>query len=119
MKNEQIIMNTRVMLMRNGQLGTTGRKMDYVDSNGVQSQIDEPAEIHTYSGWKKLGYQVPKGTKSTIFIPTWNRTDEGGWTQTNRAYFKPDQVVPIEEATEDGFVEMTSEVPFTEELAFV
>jgi len=109
MKNEQIIMNTRVQLMRNGQIGTTGRKMNYADADGVETQIDEPAEIHTYTGWKMRGFQVPQGTKSRIFIPTWSRTAEGGWTQRNAAYFTPDQVVPIEEAepkqdTTDGFV---------------
>lgn len=98
MKNEQIIMNTRVQLMRNGQLSTTGKKMTYVDADGVESQIDEPAEIHTYTGWKMRGFQVPQGTKSRIFIPTWTRTAEGGWTQRNAPYFTPEQVVPIEEA---------------------
>lgn len=106
MKNEQIIMNTRVNLMRNGQLGTTGRKMNYVDADGVESQIDEPAEIHTYTGWKRLGFQVPKGTKAQIFIPTWTRTAEGGWLQRNAPYFKPDQVQPIEEVDEVPFEEM-------------
>ncbi len=106
MKNEQIIMNTRVNLMRNGQLGTTGRKMNYVDADGVETQIDEPAEIHTYTGWKRLGFQVPKGTKAQIFIPTWTRTAEGGWLQRNAPYFKPDQVQPIEETNDVPFEEM-------------
>ena len=101
MKNEQIIMNTRVRLMMNGQLGTTGRKMNYVDVDGVESQIDEPAEIHTYTEWKRKGFQVPKGMKATIFIPTWRRTEEGGWEQNNRPYFKPEQVVPIEESEQE------------------
>jgi len=96
MKNEQIIMNTRIALMRNNQLGTTGRRMKWVDADGIENEIDEPAEIHTYTGWKMRGFQVPQGTKSRIFIPTWSRTAEGSWTQRNAAYFTPDQVVPIE-----------------------
>lgn len=100
MKNEQIIMNTRINLMRNGQLGTTGRKMEYVDNDGVISEIDEPAEIHTYTGWKQRGFQVPRGTKARVFIPIWNYiTDEEGNTvmmQRNAPFFLPDQVEKIE-----------------------
>jgi hypothetical protein len=100
MTNEQIIMNTRVNLMRNNQLGTTGRKIIWIDKDGIENEIDEPAEIHTYTGWKRKGFQVPKGTKAQIFIPTWSRTEDGSWTQRNAGYFKPEQVVPIEDSTE-------------------
>lgn len=100
MTNEQIIMNTRVRLMRNGVIGTTGRKMEYVDADGVVSEIDEPAEIHTYVGWKRRGYQVPRGTKSKVFIPIWNySTDEEGNTtmfQRNAPFFLPSQVELIQ-----------------------
>lgn len=101
MKNEEIIMKTRVNLMRNGQIGTTGRKMEYVDADGVISEIDEPAEIHTYTGWKRKGFQVPKGMKAKVFIPIWNYlTDEEGNTvmmQRNAPFFLPNQVEKIEE----------------------
>lgn len=101
MTNEQIVMNTRVMLMRNGQIGTTGRKIEYVDKDGVVSEINEPAEIHTYVGWKRLGYQVPEGTKAKVFIPIWvYNTDEEGNTimmNVNRPFFLPSQVQKIEE----------------------
>ena len=100
MKNEQIIMNTRVRLMQNRQIGTTGNKMKWIDRDGNEVEIDEPAEIHTYTGWKRRGFQVPQGTKSKVFIPIWNyQTDEEGNTvmmQRNAAFFTPDQVVPIE-----------------------
>ena len=81
MKNEQIIMNTRINLMRNGQLGTTGRKIEYVDRDGFVSEIDEPAEIHTYTGWKQRGFQVPKGTKARVFIPIWNYIEVYGFNE--------------------------------------
>ena len=40
MTNEQIIMNTRVRLMRNGVIGTTGKKMEYVD-DGLNIYIND------------------------------------------------------------------------------
>lgn len=104
MKNEEIIMKTRINLMNNRQLGTTGRLMDYVTEDGELTQIDEPAEIHTYVGWKRKGYQVPIGTKSRVFIPIWNYTtdDEGNTVmiQRNAPFFLPDQVVKIEDENE-------------------
>ena len=121
MKNEQIIMNTRVRLMQNKQLGTTGRKMPWVDRDGNEIEIDEPAEIHTYTGWKRRGFQVPQGTKSKLFIPIWNySTDEEGNTvmmQRNAAFFTPDQVVPIEDDVQNP-VNVTASVDVNE-LVFV
>jgi hypothetical protein len=101
MTNEQVIMNMRVRLMNSRVIGTTGNKMEWVDRDGVITEIDEPAEIHTYVGWKRRGYQVPKGTKAKVFIPIWNYlTDEEGNTvmmQRNAPFFLPNQVEKIEE----------------------
>ena len=101
MKNEEAIMQMRVNLMRNRQIGTTGRKMMWHDVDGNEIEIDEPAEIHTYTGWKKLGYQVPTGTRAKIFIPIWNSITLGDGStsmmQSNRAFFTPEQVQRIEE----------------------
>lgn len=106
MTNEQIIMNTRVRLMNNRVIGTTGKKMEYVDRDGVVTEIDEPAEIHTYVGWKRRGFQVPKGTKAKVFIPIWNySTDEEGNTtmfQRNAPFFTPEQVIKIEESEDNN-----------------
>ena len=109
MTNEQIIMNMRIKLMRSGVIGTTGKKMELVDNDGVVTEIDEPAEIHTYVGWKRRGFQVPKGTKAKVFIPIWNySTDEEGNTtmfQRNAPFFLPSQVEEIKaEITEEDFV---------------
>ena len=105
MTNEQIIMNMRVKLMNSRVIGTTGKKMEWVDRDGVITEIDEPAEIHTYVGWKRRGYQVPKGTKAKVFVPIWNySTDEEGNTtmfQRNAPFFTPDQVEKIEEEVHD------------------
>lgn len=100
MKNEEVIMQTRVNLMNNRVIGTTGRKMEWHDRDGVVIEIDEPAEIHTYTGWKQRGFQVPKGTKCKVFIPIWNYvTLEDGTTtmmQRNAPFFTPEQVEKIE-----------------------
>lgn len=105
MKNEEAIMQMRVKLMRNRQIGTTGRKMMWHDVDGNEIEIDEPAEIHTYAGWKKLGYQVPTGTRARIFIPIWNSITLGDGStsmmQSNRAFFTPEQVQRIEEEVEN------------------
>lgn len=104
MKNEEIIMKTRIQLMRNGKIGTTGNKMTIIDQNQQEVEIDEPAEIHTYVGWKRAGYQVPKGTKAKVFIPIWTyqRQEDGSSVmfQRNAPFFTPDQVEKIEEVEE-------------------
>lgn len=97
MKNEEIIMQTRVNLMNARVIGTTGRKMMWHDADGNQIEIDEPAEIHTVAGWNKKGYSVVKGSKSKVFIPIWNYiTLEDSTTtmiQRNAPFFTPEQVV--------------------------
>lgn len=116
MKNEEKIMQMRVNLMNNRIIGTTGKKMPWKDSEGNEVMIDEPAEIHTYTGWKRKGFQVPRGTKAKIFIPIWNyiTLDDGTRTmmERNAPFFTPDQVQAIEE--NDEFVEMPefAELPF-------
>lgn len=101
MKNEDIIMKTRIQLMKNGMIGTTGRKIKIIDNNQQEVEIDEPAEIHTYTAWKRLGFQVPKGTKAKIFIPIWNyqTLDDGTQLkfQRNAPFFTPEQVEIIED----------------------
>ena len=99
MKNEEIIMQTRVNLMNARVIGTTGRKMEWKDKDNNPIEIDEPAEIHTYTGWKQRGYQVPRNTKAKIFIPIWNyiTLEDGSQTmiQRNAAFFTPSQVERI------------------------
>ena len=100
MKNEEIIFNTRVNLMNARIIGTTGNKVTVIQ-NEQEVEIDEPAEIHTYVGWKRKGFQVPKGTKAKVFIPIWNYINNPDGSQTmiqrNAPFFTPEQVVPIEE----------------------
>jgi hypothetical protein len=121
MKNEEMIMKTRIRLMNSRVIGTTGNKMEVVDADGVVTEIDEPEEIHTYVGWKRRGYQVPQGTKAKVFIPIWNySTDEEGNTtmfQRNAPFFTPSQVekiVPqdVEEVETDTVKELSEELIF-------
>lgn len=60
MNNAQIIFNESIDLMKDGIIGTTGRKItvEYEkDGEMVKETIDEPEEIHTYQEWKKAGFQ--------------------------------------------------------------
>lgn len=113
MKNETVVMQTRVNLMNMGVIGTTGRKMPWTDANGNQIEINEPAEIHTVAGWNKVGYKVNKGEKCKVFIPIWNyiTLDDGSRTmvQRNAPFFTPEQVTLREVEKE---IEDLAEIPF-------
>lgn len=105
MKNEEVVMKTRVQLMNMGVIGTTGRKMQWgVDEEGNPNMINEPAEIHTVAGWNKAGYKVIAGQKCKVFIPIWNyiTLDDGSQTmiQRNAPFFTPEQVELRDVATE-------------------
>lgn len=80
---------------------------EYMENNGL---IDEATgfaltELHTYAGWKKLGYQVKKGEKSKHNIVIWKRTskkvvnketgeeeDKTSMFMTKAAFFTTEQV---------------------------
>lgn len=109
MKNEEIIMKTRVNLMNSRVIGTTGRKMPWKDADGNDIMIDEPAEIHTVAGWNRNGYKVNKGEKCKIFIPIWNyiTLEDGSTTmiQRNASFFTPEQVT-VRDVVSDAIEEM-------------
>lgn len=64
MTNEAIIFDARLKLMRDGKIGSTGRTIVIEDSEGNKTQMPEPEEIHTYTAWQKLGFQVKRGAES-------------------------------------------------------
>lgn len=70
MTNEMIIFNSRLELMKDGKIGTTGRIMIIEDESG-KKQISEPEEIHTFQRWKELGYKVKKGEHAIAKIMIW------------------------------------------------
>lgn len=79
MTNAQIIFNESIDLMKDGIIGTTGRKItvEYEkDGEKVKETIDEPEEIHTYQEWKKAGFQVQKGQKAIAKFTIWMYTDK-------------------------------------------
>lgn len=79
MTNAQIIFNESIDLMKDGIIGTTGRKItvEYEkDGEMVKETIDEPEEIHTYQEWKKAGFQVQKGQKAIAKFTIWMYTDK-------------------------------------------
>lgn len=76
MTNAQIVFNKRFELMKEGVIGTTGRKMmvQYTDDDGQESVVEmmEPEQIHTFKAWKDLGYIVRKGEKARARFTIWN-----------------------------------------------
>lgn len=82
MTNAQIIFNESVELMKDGVIGTTGRKItiEYENEEGekVKEAIDEPEQIHTYAEWKKAGFQVQRGQKAIASFMIWMWTEKKG-----------------------------------------
>lgn len=76
MTNAKIIFNESVRLMNEGVLKGTGEfvTVEYDDGEKVSLEIPEP--IHTFNGWKALGYSVKKGEKSSIKFPIWKYTEK-------------------------------------------
>lgn len=63
MTNNEIIYRTSVQFVEEGIL-------DMVLVDGMEM----PEPIHTFNGWKELGYSVKKGEKSKIKFPIWKHT---------------------------------------------
>ena len=76
MTNEEIIMRNSMELMKQGILKPTGRILIQELPDGQKIEIPEPEPIHTYNGWKELGYQVKKGQKAKASFPIWKYTGE-------------------------------------------
>lgn len=68
--------------------------------------VEMPEPIHTFNGWKQLGYSVKKGEKSKIKFPIWKHTtktvEKDGKEEERSsmftkvsAFFTFDQVEPI------------------------
>ncbi len=80
MTNAQIIMMQSVALMEQGLLKGTGRKITVkllnADGEEYTKEMDEPEEIHTFAGWKALGYNVRKGEKSGIRFSIWKYSEK-------------------------------------------
>ena len=75
MTNATIILNEACNLFEQGLLKGTGKyiKMMYIDENGneIEKEVELPEDIHTFAGWKALGYSVKKGEKAVSKFPIW------------------------------------------------
>ena len=77
--NAQIILTESLRLMEAGVLKTTGRVLVQEMPDGSKVEIPEPEPIHTFNGWKELGYTVKKGEHAKATFPIWKwkgRKDE-------------------------------------------
>ncbi len=83
MTNEQIIFNKSIMLMEQGLIGTTGRSIELEQEDGSKKTIMEPVPIHTFAGWKSLGYQVQRGQKAVAKFPIWKYKSGGSYKNQN------------------------------------
>ena len=71
MTNEQIILQESLTLLKQGVLKPTGRVFVQEMPDGSTLELPEPEPIHTYNGWKELGYQVKKGEHAKAQFPNW------------------------------------------------
>ena len=84
MTNATIILNESIRLMEEGILKGSGRFAEVETDKGTQT-IELPEDIHTFAGWKALGYAVKKGEKSSIKFPIWKHTTKMLKTDTESA----------------------------------
>jgi hypothetical protein len=118
MTNATIILNESLRLMNEGILKGSGQYAEIETESGKQT-IELPEAIHTFQGWKQLGYSVKKGEKAICKFPIWKHTrkmlntdtgnpemdkmnqitnEQGGSTRmfmTSAAWFTSAQVEPI------------------------
>ena len=76
MTNSRIVMNQALELMNQGILKPSGRMFIQELPDGTQVEMPEPEVIHTYSGWKKRGYQVRRGQKAVARFPIWKHGEQ-------------------------------------------
>ena len=73
MTNAQIILIESIRLMEEGILKGSGQFVEIETDKGTKT-VELPEEIHTFKGWKELGYSVKKGEKSAIKFAIWKHT---------------------------------------------
>lgn len=73
MTNATIILNESLRLMNEGILKGSGQYAEIETESGKQT-IELPEAIHTFQGWKQLGYSVKKGEKAVCKFTIWKHT---------------------------------------------
>jgi len=74
MTNAMIIFNESQRLAEEGVIKYTGKEFEAVDADGNEIVVKETEELHTYSVWKDMGYQVRKGEHAVAKIMIWKYT---------------------------------------------
>lgn len=74
MTNATIIMNESIRLMNEGKIKGSGQFVEIEEADGTKKTMELPEPIHTFAGWKSLGFTVKKGEKSAIKFPIWKHT---------------------------------------------
>ena len=79
MTNAEIISRAARDLMAQGVLAGSGIFAETADG----STVELPEEIHTFGGWKEMGYKVKKGEHAVAKFPIWkhktyNKKDADG-----------------------------------------
>ena len=67
MTNNMIILLESVKLMEQGKIKGSGQVVFSQDGK----ELEIPEEIHTYQAWKRLGFQVKKGSKAVAQFGIW------------------------------------------------
>ena len=89
MTNGEIIFRESLNLVKAGVLKTTGRVFCQELPDGSKVEVPEPEPIHTYNGWKELGYQVKKGEKAKAAFMIWKyqgKKDEETGEESGRCW---------------------------------
>ena len=88
--NVQIIFNESLKLVQQGILKSTGKTIVLEMQDGSKKEMPEPEPIHTYNGWKELGYQVKKGEHAKAQFPIWKykgqKNEETGEEEGGKCY---------------------------------
>ena len=108
MTNAQIILNESLSLMEQGKLKGSGHFAEIETESGAMT-IELPEEIHTFNGWKQLGYSVKKGEKSSIKFPIWKHTTKMLNTDTGNAELdKANQMINDQGGKTNMFMKMSA-----------
>lgn len=106
MTNAMIIMNESIRLMEAGVLKGSGQYGEYENADGTKVTFEIPEAIHTFNGWKELGYKVKKGEHSNIKFSIWKHAtkmvekdgkeeERSSMFMKVAAFFTAEQVEPI------------------------
>ena len=90
--NAEIIFRASQELLQKGILKPTGRVLVQELPDGSKIEVPEAEPIHTYNGWKELGYHVKKGEHAKAQFVIWKykgrKDEETGEELNGRCFHK-------------------------------